>query len=143
MADDAMAIDAPPPVLTLTPLNPAFREDPYRILNAIRERYPVMRDEMAGVFFISRHEDVRGIVTDLTMLRHPANAEEAAVLTRRGLDERAGPDGEPPRSSILTPPASAIPWPRPSIAGWPSSSRRWSGSWTRPSTGSVMRRPST
>jgi cytochrome P450 len=102
MADDVMAIDAPPPVLTLTPLNPAFREDPYRILNAIRERYPVMRDEMAGVFFISRHEDVRGIVTDLTMLRHPSNAEEAAVLTRRGLDERAGPDGEPPRSSILT-----------------------------------------
>ena len=97
-----MADDAPPPVLTLTPLNPVFREDPYAILNGIRERYPVMRDEMAGVFFISRHEDVRGIVTDLTLLRHPSNAEEAAVLTRRGLDERSGPDGEPPRSSILT-----------------------------------------
>ena len=97
-----MADDGPPPVLTLTPLNPAFREDPYAILNGIRERYPVMRDEMAGVFFISRHEDVRGIVTDLTLLRHPSNAEEAAVLTRRGLEERSGPNGEPPRSSILT-----------------------------------------
>ena len=79
-----MADDAPPPVLTLTPLNPAFREDPYAILNGLREKTPVMRDDMAGLFFISRYEDVRGILTDLTLWRSPERAEAAAFLVRRG-----------------------------------------------------------
>ena len=45
-----MADDAPPLVLTLTPLNPVFRADPYAILNKLRTEHPVMRDDMAGVF---------------------------------------------------------------------------------------------
>ncbi|HEX3918361.1 MAG TPA: cytochrome P450 [Caulobacteraceae bacterium] len=87
-----MPDDAPLSVLALTPLNPAFREDPYPILRDLRSQRPVMRDEDAGVFFISRHEDVRGILTDLTLWRSPEMAETAAVLTRRGLDEE--PEGE-------------------------------------------------
>ena len=97
-----MADDAPPPVLTLTPLNPTFREDPYTILNDLRERTPVMRDDMAGLFFISRYEDVRGILTDLTLWRSPERAEPAATLVRRGLDEPIDPERGPPRHSILT-----------------------------------------
>ena len=87
MADDA------PGVLQLTPLNPEFRDDPYAMLAKLREQHPVMRDEMAGVFLVSRHEDVRAILTDLTLWRDPAKAEEAAVLTRRILDQ--GVEGMP------------------------------------------------
>jgi cytochrome P450 len=89
MADDASSPKAhqAPHVLELTPLNPAFREDPYRVLAEVREHHPVMRDEQAGCFFISRHEDVRGILTDLTLWRSPEKAEPAAVLTRRILEQ--------------------------------------------------------
>ncbi len=90
-----MAETTPPRVLELTPLNPTFRDDPYAMLAKLREHHPVMRDDMAGVFFISRHEDVRGILTDLSLWRDPIRAEEAAVLTRRILEQDV--EGMPPR----------------------------------------------
>jgi cytochrome P450 len=97
MPDDATPpkVTQPPQVLELTPLNPRFREDPYSMLAEVREHHPVMRDEQAGCFFISRHEDVRGILTDLTLWRAPEKAEPAAVLTRRILEQREGRDREP------------------------------------------------
>ena len=116
MADDT----SPPRVLELTPLNPAFREDPYSVLADLRTHHPVMRDELAGVFFISRHEDVRGILTDLTLWRDPNRAEPAAVLTRRILEqdvgdtrEREGPGSillmdDPDHVRIRTPLAQAL-----------------------------------
>ena len=94
-----MPDDAPLPVLALTPLNPAFRDDPYAMLESLRTHHPVMRDEAAGVFFLSRHEDVRRILTDLTLWRSPEMAEAAAVLTRRGLDEE--PTDGPRNPTIL------------------------------------------
>lgn len=84
MADDATP--RAPHILELTPLNPEFRADPYAVLARLRANHPVLRDEPAGVFFISRYEDVRGVVTDLSLWRHPDKAEEAAVLTRRILE---------------------------------------------------------
>ncbi len=97
MADDA------PHVLELTPLNPAFKADPHVMLDKLRADHPIMRDEAAGVFFLTRHEDVRGVLTDLTLWRDPAKAEEAAVLSRRILDERqdSSPDSERPKSILL------------------------------------------
>jgi cytochrome P450 len=91
---------SPPSILQLTALNPTFREDPHAMLDDLRAEHPVLRDPMAGALFLTRHEDVRGIVTDLTLWRDPHQAEEAAMLARRGL-ETAGPDGER-RMSILT-----------------------------------------
>lgn len=85
MADDASP--RAPHVLELTPLNPEFRADPYAMLARLRSSHPVLRDELAGVFFISRYEDVRGVVTDLSLWRHPEKSEEAAVLTRRILEQ--------------------------------------------------------
>jgi hypothetical protein len=83
-----MADDTPPHILELTPLNPKFRDDPHVLLDKLRAEQPVMRDEAAGAFFLTRHEDVRGILTDLTLWRDPIRAEPAAVLTRRSLEER-------------------------------------------------------
>ncbi|MGH7023291.1 MAG: cytochrome P450 [Caulobacteraceae bacterium] len=98
-----MADDAPPRILELTPLNPTFREDPYAVLADLREHHPVMRDDLAGAFFISRHEDVRGILTDLTLWRDPNRAEPEAVLTRRILEQEAGDtrEREGPGSILL------------------------------------------
>lgn len=103
MADDAQKpTPAPMSMLALTPLNPVFREDPYPLLDDLREHQPVMRDEAAGVFLLTRHEDVRGVLTDLTLWRHPSHAEEAAVFTRRMLDPPEGADPQASRNpSIL------------------------------------------
>jgi cytochrome P450 len=81
MADDA------PKILDLTPLNPKFREDPYTVLGTLRTVHPVMRDEMAGSWFLTRYEDVRRMLTDLTLWRDPHRAEPAAVLTRRLVEQ--------------------------------------------------------
>jgi cytochrome P450 len=97
-----MSENPPPHVLQLTPLNPAFRDDPHSMLDALRTDHPVMRDDMAGVFFLTRHEDVRGLLTDLTLWRDPNRAEEAAVLTRRGLESPPIDEATEPRMSILT-----------------------------------------
>jgi cytochrome P450 len=113
MADDA------PKILDLTPLNPKFREDPYSLLETLRTANPVMRDEMAGSWFISRYEDVRRILTDLTLWRDPHRAEPAAVLTRRIIDqsgERKEGDGgmsillmdDPDHARIRNPLAQAL-----------------------------------
>jgi cytochrome P450 len=91
---------SPPSILQLTALNPTFRDDPHAMLDDLRAAHPVLRDPMAGAFFLTRHEDVRGVVTDLTLWRDPHKAEEAAVLARRAIDAQ-GPDGER-RMSILT-----------------------------------------
>ena len=93
--------DAPPHVLELTPLNPAFRDDPHVMLDKLRADHPVLRDEAAGVFFLTRHEDVRGVLTDLTLWRDPAKAEEAAVLSRRILEQTRGAEDNERRMSIL------------------------------------------
>jgi cytochrome P450 len=96
MADDA------PGILQLTALNPTFREDPHALLRPLREKHPVMRDGMAGSFFLSRYEDVRRILTDLTLWRDPHRAEPAAVMNRR-LVEQSGPrqDGDGGMSILL------------------------------------------
>lgn len=98
-----MADDAPlPNLLQLTPMDPAYRADPHVVLDDLRARCPVHRDEMSGNFILSRYADVRSVVSDLDMLRDPINAEEGAILQRRFL---GAVDPDLPRShvsSILT-----------------------------------------
>ena len=97
-----MAEESPPHILELTPLNPAFRDDPHVLLDKLRTHHPVMRDEAAGAFFLTRHEDVRGVVTDLSLWRSPMKAEPAAVFTRRVLEQNVeGLDDPDSQGSIL------------------------------------------
>jgi cytochrome P450 len=91
--------------MQLTPLNPEFKENPHAVLDPLRAQCPVHRDTAAGVFILTRHSDVRGILSDTTMWRGAARAEEAAVLTRLALanpPEGLDKDPERPRDSILT-----------------------------------------
>jgi cytochrome P450 len=93
-----------PGILELTPVNPAFNQNPHALLDKLRDACPVHRDASAGVFVLTRHSDVRGVLSDTSMWRGPDRAEEAAVLTRAILQSR--PEGltvaeDEERSGIL------------------------------------------
>lgn len=78
-----------PTLMQMTPFNPEFQADPHAVLKPLRERCPVMRDEAAGSFVVSRFADVRAIATDLTLWRDPMRAEPAAVMQRRFAEDIA------------------------------------------------------
>lgn len=99
-----MADERLPGILELTPGNPAFNENPHALLDTLREKCPVHRDEMAGLFVLTKHADVRGVLSDTSMWRSPERAEEAAVVTRAILSSRPeglNVDEEEERSGIL------------------------------------------
>jgi cytochrome P450 len=75
-----------PTIFELTPLNPAFREDPHVLLDDLRARCPVRRDDASGSFILTRYNDVRGLVSDRGLWRDPLRAEENAVMQRRFAD---------------------------------------------------------
>jgi cytochrome P450 len=99
-----MAEDNLPGILDLTPVNPHFNENPHALLDTLRAQCPVHRDKGAGVFVLTRHADVRGVLSDTSMWRSPERAEEEAVVTRALLGSR--PEGltvdeDEERSGIL------------------------------------------
>jgi cytochrome P450 len=99
-----MAEDKLPGLLELTPMNPAFNANPHVMLDTLRSKCPVHRDAGAGAFVLTRHADVRGVLSDTSMWRSPERAEEAAVVTRAILGSR--PEGlevdeDEERSGIL------------------------------------------
>ena len=76
-----------PTIFQLTPLDPAYRADPHQVLDDLRARCPVRRDELAGSFILTRYADIRPLISDRTLWRDPMRAEEAAVMQRRFADE--------------------------------------------------------
>jgi len=78
-----------PGLFQLTPMNPDFNADPHVLLDRLRQECPMHRDTVAGTFIMTRHADVRSVLGDTTMWRGPDRAEEAAVISRRFLEERA------------------------------------------------------
>ncbi|HSM94476.1 MAG TPA: cytochrome P450 [Rhizomicrobium sp.] len=83
--------DKLPGILDLTPVNPAFNEDPHALYDKLRARCPVYRDAAAGSFVFTGHAATREVLSDNTMWRGPDRAEEAAVVTRALL--KPGPPG--------------------------------------------------
>jgi cytochrome P450 len=77
-----------PGVFQLTPMNPEFNDDPHKLLDRLRGECPVHRDTAAGTFLLTRHADVRGVLSDTTMWRSPERAEEAAVIQRALVEQR-------------------------------------------------------
>ena len=92
----------PPGIFELTPLNPAFRDDPLPMLARLREQRPVHRDDMAGTFLVSGFKDVRGVVGDRTLLKHPRQAEESALMYRRLIEfEQDDPDSGEKKIAVI------------------------------------------
>ena len=79
-----MAADetAPPIMFQLTPLNPAYREDPYAVLAELRSRTPVLPDPGYGSTILTRYADVRPLVSDRTLWRDGLRADEAQLRRR-------------------------------------------------------------
>ena len=66
LAATGAAADVPlPEAIQLTPLDDAFRDDPYPVLNELRRRAPVHRDRAFGRFVLTRHDDVMRVLRDL------------------------------------------------------------------------------
>jgi hypothetical protein len=63
-----------------TAIDPAARVDPYPKLKALQDKCPVMRDEGAGAWVVTRYADVRAVVNDRTLWRHPRMSEERSVM---------------------------------------------------------------
>jgi cytochrome P450 len=78
-----MEDDPPPPMLQLTPLNPAFRDDPHAIYRRLREGHSVYRDDMAGSHVITRYKIARETLNDRTMLRGPDKVDPPGPFTQR------------------------------------------------------------
>ncbi|MEZ5958844.1 MAG: cytochrome P450 [Hyphomonadaceae bacterium] len=117
MSDD----DAPPPMLQLTPLNQAFRDDPHAIYRRLREGHPVYRDELAGSHVITRYKLARETLNDRTMLRGPDKVDPPGPFTQRLVENFVeDPDtgevrsysillmDEPHHSRVRTPIAKAL-----------------------------------
>ena len=77
-----------PGVFQLTPLNPAFNDNPHLLLDRLRNECPVHRDDVAGTFLLTRYADVRGVVSDTSLWRGSEHAEDAAVIQKAAREER-------------------------------------------------------
>jgi cytochrome P450 len=85
-----------PNVMDLTPMNPAFNDDPHVLLDRLRSECPVHRDVGAGTFILTRYADVRGTLSDTTMWRDPMKTEPTAYLAQQVRNQRlAGVDAPP------------------------------------------------
>src|SRR5919204_4237540 len=68
--------------LAFDPSDPAFLEDPYPVLNRLRESAPVFYDGRRRRWFVTRHEDVRSCLRDKRLgrnFRHVLTPDEIGV----------------------------------------------------------------
>ncbi|WP_300380426.1 cytochrome P450 [Henriciella sp.] len=96
MADDQKMSSVPQSIFQTSAYDPAGREDPHTPLKALRQRCPVMRDEQAQTWFLTRYSDIRETVNDRSFVRYPAKAEPGS-LAHRFVDD----DGRIDEPSIL------------------------------------------
>ena len=96
-----MTKDPLPSLFDLTPLNEVYRAEPHVLLRDLRERCPVHKDDVSGLFVLTRYADVREIVSSKTIWRDPRLAEEGATMMKMQIsaDETDVPRSE--ATSIL------------------------------------------
>ena len=68
--------------LEFSAINPAYSADPDQPLAQLREGCPVFRDDVFGSFLLTRHDDVRALLSDRSLLKDPAKAEPAAFIMK-------------------------------------------------------------
>lgn len=83
-----------PQGIELTPLDAAFRNDPYSILDRLREQAPVHEDTGLKRFIYTRHDDVRDILRDRDFWSDPRKANPG-TFTRMFLGSQQREDEEP------------------------------------------------
>ena len=87
--------------LALTPLNPAYQEDPFTLLDQVREAGRIVHDPQLGRHIAGRFEDVQAILNDRDLAVDPRKATENTFNARiRRLEE----SGREPSMLFLDPP---------------------------------------
>lgn len=74
--------DSLPKGIQLTPFDPNFRDHPYEVLAALRERSPVLHDDQFNRWYLTRFDDVRQILRDKDMSADPRKANPASYIAR-------------------------------------------------------------
>ena len=74
--------DALPKGIQLTPFDPNFRDHPYEVLRSLRERAPVMHDELFNRWYVTRFDDVRAILRDKDMSADPRKANPESYVAK-------------------------------------------------------------
>lgn len=67
-------------VLETTALDPVARENPYPRLKEQQEKCPVLHDPNSNSWWLTRYQDVRAIVGDRSLWRHPSHAETGSFV---------------------------------------------------------------
>jgi cytochrome P450 len=86
--------DKLPQGVELTPMDDAFREDPYPILKQLREGAPVHEDRQLGRFIATRHDDVKALLHDKGFFSDPRKANPG-TFAREFLAQSLGAGEEP------------------------------------------------
>lgn len=90
-----MADDDIPQGPALTALDPVFRDDPYPVLDRLRETAPVLHDGLFGRYHLVRETDVARTLRDKDMWSDPRKANEGTfsklLLVARGGEETDEP----------------------------------------------------
>jgi len=82
--------ELPPPIptgLELTPLDPHFRGSPYDVLEDMRARAPVHRDDELKRIFVSRRADVEALLNDDALHTDPRRANKKTLSRKRADSE--------------------------------------------------------
>lgn len=63
-------------------MDPTYRADPYSRLADLRSRCPVRLDPQLNQHILTRYEDIKSIVNDRSLWRHPAKSREDSMFHR-------------------------------------------------------------
>ena len=72
------------------PIAPAFQQDPYPVLNAIREATPLFRNELTGQWTVTRFESVHALLRDRRLGRTYSHVATHEEMGRPAPDPRWG-----------------------------------------------------
>src|SRR5688572_10540290 len=74
--------DSLPKGMGLTPFDPKFRDQPYEVLKSLRERAPVLHDDLFNRWYLTRFDDVRQILRDKDMSSDPRKANPESYIAK-------------------------------------------------------------
>jgi len=78
--ESRMPRDPVPTGVELTPLDPAFRANPYPVLARLRAREPVHYDDVIKRWVLTRGGDVESLLRDRTMAKDGRKANEGTYM---------------------------------------------------------------
>lgn len=85
-----------PTSFQLMGLDPQTRDDPYPLLEDLQSRCPVHKDTLSNQFILTRYDDIKSVVNDRSLWRHPSRARADSLFRQfaNRMDERGPREGE-------------------------------------------------